>query len=249
MIRVVIFDLDGTIYFGNRLAENVHEVLDELHGKGIRTCFLTNNSRKGRVDIHEKLLGFGLELELEDVYTASYLAGRYLKDHGYGSAYVLGEAGLINEIEGCGVRCVEDDPDCVVVGYDMTLNYEKITRSFRHVMDKKPFVACNLDKSYPVESGLLPGCGAMVGAITGCTGISPGIVVGKPSVYPIKVICKDLGVDVDSVMVVGDNVESDIAMARSVGCKSCLVVTDDVARDCLVVKSLDQIIGIINGEA
>lgn len=248
MIKVVIFDLDGTIYFGNRLAYKAYEVIKGLNENGVKTCFLTNNSRKGRSDIYEKLLGLGLELNREDVYTASYLVGRYLREHGYKSAFVLGESGLIKEIAMFGIKYDEHDPDCVVVGYDMTINYEKISQSFLHILKKKPFVACNLDKSYPVESGQLPGCGAMVGAVTGCTGVSPDVIVGKPSVYPISVICKDLGVDAAEVMVVGDNIESDIKMAKRAGCKSCLIVSDDTEADCVVVKSLEQIFEILKKE-
>lgn len=248
MIKVVIFDLDGTIYFGNRLADKASEVVNVLRDRGVKVCFLTNNSRRGRLDIYQKLLDFGLELEVQDVYTSSYLVGRYLKERGFSRAYVLGETGLIQEIEASGVKIDEQNPDCVVIGYDMTINYEKITMSFRHILNKKPFIACNLDKSYPVESGLLPGCGAMVGAIAGCTGIKPDIVVGKPSVYPIQVICADMMVSIDEVIVVGDNIESDIAMARSAGCKSCLIMDEDTDVDCLVIKSLGQIVKIIQKE-
>ena len=248
MIKVVVFDLDGTIYFGNRLAHSAAEVVKELRVHRIKVCFLTNNSRLARFDIYQKLLRFGLELAIQDVYTSSYLVGRYLQERSFKSAYVLGETGLMQEITNCGVKIEEHDPDCVVIGYDMNINYQKITISFRHILNKKPFIACNFDKSYPVESGLLPGCGAMVGAITGCTGSKPDVVIGKPSVYPLEVICADMGVSIDEVMVVGDNIESDIAMAKSAGCKSCLIVAEDSDADCLVIKSLDQIVEIINKE-
>lgn len=248
MVKVVVFDLDGTIYFGDRLADKAEDVLNRLHQQCVKTCFLTNNSRKGRYEIYEKLVGFGLNLNIEDVYTSSYLAGRYLKENGYTSAYVLGEKGLIKEIEYFGIDCKNPDPDCVVVGYDMTLNYDKITNSFRQILAKKTFVACNIDKSYPVESGLLPGCGAMVGAIYGCTGLMPDVIVGKPSVYPIKVICKDYGVEIQDIIVVGDNIESDIAMAKNAGCKSCLVSSENTGTDYVIINSLDQIIEIINGD-
>ena len=244
----MIFDLDGTIYFGNRLADKAAEVVKQLRVQGVKVCFLTNNSRLARFDIYQKLLDFGLELEIQDVYTSSYLVGRYLQERSFTSAYVLGEKGLMQEIGNCGVKIEEYDPDCVVIGYDTTIDYEKITVSFRHILNKKPFIACNLDKSYPVESGMLPGCGAMVGAITGCTGISPDVVVGKPSVYPIEVICADMGVSIDEVMVVGDNIESDIAMAISAGCKSCLIGAEDTVADCMVIKSLLQIFSIIKEE-
>lgn len=248
MIKIVIFDLDGTIYFGNRLADKAAEVVKDLRVHGVKVCFLTNNSRLARFDIYQKLLGFGLELEIQDVYTSSYLVGRYLQERSFKSAYVLGETGLIQEIENCGVKIKEHDPDCVVIGYDTTIDYQKIMISFRHILNKKPFIACNIDKSYPVESGMLPGCGSMVGAITGCTGIVPDVVVGKPSVYPVKVICADMGVSIGDVIVVGDNIESDIAMAKSAGCKSCLIVAEETDADCQVIKSLVQIVKIIKEE-
>ena len=248
MIKAVVFDLDGTIYFGNRLADKAGEVVNKLRDQGVKVCFLTNNSRLRRFDIYKKLLDFSLELEIQDVYSSSYLVGRYLKESSFTSAYVLGEKGLIQEIEDFGVKIDECDPDCVVIGYDRTIDYQKITVSFKHIMNKKPFIACNLDKNYPVESVLLPGCGAMVGAITGCTGFTPDVIVGKPALYPLEVICADIGVSIDEVMVVGDNIESDIAMAKSAGCKSCLIVSEDIDAACLVITSLDQIIGIIKKE-
>ena len=146
MIKAVVFDLDGTIYFGNRLADKAGEVVNKLRDQGVKVCFLTNNSRLRRFDIYKKLLDFSLELEIQDVYSSSYLVGRYLKESSFTSAYVLGEKGLIQEIEDFGVKIDECDPDCVVIGYDRTIDYQKITVSFKHIMNKKPFIACNLDK-------------------------------------------------------------------------------------------------------
>jgi HAD superfamily hydrolase (TIGR01450 family) len=245
MIKVVIFDLDGTIYFGDRLADHAVGVLTALHEMKIKTCFLTNNSRKGRADIYRKLKAFGLNVQLEDVYTSSYLVGRYLKDHGFKSAYVFGEAGLVQEMQRFGIRVEDDNPDCVIVGYDMTMTYEKIVRSFKHIVNGKRFIACNLDKSYPIDSGLLPGCGAMVGALSGCTGLTPEVVVGKPSVYPIEVISKDFGARFEEIIVVGDNIETDIEMANNAGCKSCLIMAEEKHANCSMVNSLKDVIEII----
>jgi HAD superfamily hydrolase (TIGR01450 family) len=248
VIKVVIFDLDGTIYFGDKIAEDACAVVGMLNEIGVKTSFLTNNSRRTRREIFEKLIKLGLDLRIENVYTSSYLAGRYLKDHGISSAYVFGENGLVEELKNFGVVVDDEDPECVVVGYDMTINYNKIVIAFRHILNDKLFVACNQDKSYPVESGLHPGCGAMVGAIMGCTGASPDIIVGKPSVYPVEVICKDLGIGIESVMVVGDNYESDIMMAKNAGCKSYLMAGDEKIGDCNIITSLSQLIEIVKKE-
>lgn len=241
MLKGIVFDLDGTIYFGNKLADSSKEIIGYARDSGLKCLFITNNSRRTRYDIYEKLLGLGLDVDLKEVYTSSYLTGRYLNKMHYRSAYVFGEKSLIEELQSHDISYDDNNPDCVVVGFDTTIDYSKITTAFKHIRSNKPFIACNLDKSYPIEDEVVPGCGAMVGSIVGCAGKYPDVVVGKPSTYPIEVIIEDYGFQAQDILVVGDNYESDIVMAQKAGCDSCLIAEKNIFQNCEVISALSDL--------
>lgn len=225
-IRAVAFDLDGTIYFGEVLADGARELIDFLHTRGTAVTFFTNNSMKTRAAVIEKLVRLGMPSTTENTYTSGSAAARYLTERGLGRVALLGAPGLAQELAAGGVDVVSDpsQADALVVG--LIPDFDFSTRPA--LLDETPsgisIVACNLDMTYPVEGGIRkPGCGAIVRAVEAWTGREAEMVVGKPGTFMMQELCADFGLRPSEVLVVGDNYDSDIAMAKAAGCPAVLV--------------------------
>lgn len=248
-VKAVAFDLDGTIYYGNSLISGAKELVRFLQDKGIKVIYFTNNSMRTKRDIYEKLLGMGLELNREDVYNSAYATAVYAKYMGIKKAYCIGSEGLIKELEASGVYATENDKqaEALIVGLDTGFDYNKLSIALALLTRKCFFIACNLDRNYPVENGiLLPGCGPIISAIQFSYDRKPDFVVGKPNTYMLELLAKDHNIAVRDILVVGDTYDSDIAMAKKSKCLSILISNKDSGyEDTLVVKNARDIMHIL----
>jgi 4-nitrophenyl phosphatase len=224
MIKLIAFDLDGTLYLGDEIMAGAKNTVDSLKDK-FRLVFFTNNSSKTKLEVTEKLNRLGIECDSEHVYTSSSSAAAYLIENKIDNIYVIGAKGLSAELEREGLRLVDGDgAENLLVGMDFDISYEKIATGLTILKNGGKFVACNEDGSFPVEGEQdRPGCGAMVGAIKGSIGRGPDFIVGKPNTYIIASIAKKHNLQHDELLVVGDSLESDIQMAKNFRCQSILL--------------------------
>lgn len=226
-IKAIAFDLDGTIYFGNRVADGAIDTLNYFKEKGIKIVYFTNNSASTRQQIFLKLVGMGFDLKISDVYTSGYACALFVKELGLKNVYCLGSNGLKEELQNQMIFTVEDckQVDAIVIGLDKQFDYQKLSRGLNMWRPGVRVIACNRDKNYPIENGqLMPGCGAIVAALEGATGKKVDDIVGKPNAFMIELVTCDLNLDHNSILVVGDTDESDIEMARRFGCPSVLMI-------------------------
>lgn len=228
-IKAVAFDLDGTIYFGNTLADGVSELVSFLKSKNIKVFYFTNNSSKSRTEIFDKLKNLGLELILDEVYNSAYATAIYAKEKGYKSVYCPGAAGLVKELELNGVTVLTGDElaEAVIVGLNAEFNYTNIAKSLNNIRRGSKLIVCNRDPNYPVGNNtILPGCGPLVAAIECAAGVKADFVVGKPNTYMLEILMKDHKLKNFEVLVVGDTYDSDIEMAKKYGSSSVLVTNN-----------------------
>jgi HAD superfamily hydrolase (TIGR01450 family) len=244
-IRLVAFDLDGTLYVGDQSIPGGRELIAALRPH-YQVAFFTNNSSKADVEIRDKLERLGYSCCLEEVYTSSAMAARYLRESGLDNLYVIGSGGFRRTLQGQGLSLVDDVTAAnLVVGLDPQFHYDKIAVALTVLRHGGRFIACNEDPSYPVGTDThLPGCGAMVGAIAVCAGRRPDFIVGKPNTYIMSVMAQTYHVTPDEIVVVGDTYESDIRMALNFNCRAILFGTrngvgDDGVR---AMESHDQIL-------
>lgn len=222
-IKAVLFDLDGTVYYGNQMIEKADRVVERFREIGKRVYCMTNNSTKSRQQICEKLAGMGLMFQKEQIYTSGYAAALYARERGYKSVYVFGTESLKEEFEELGIKASEA-AEVVVVGYDMEFNYQKLTDALQAALQADTIIACNKEKYYPGEGAKrMPGCGAMVGALEGSLGRTADYVIGKPNPLLLDVICTQQKLRKEEILVVGDTYESDIQMAQDYGCQSIYI--------------------------
>jgi len=225
MIKGVVLDLDGVVYFGSRPAKGVVAAIGLIRRAGLRLCFLTNNSARSRRGIIRKLAGLGIRAELDEVMTSGYAAARYLARARARRVMVLGTGELAGEFRRLGLPLTRR-PACshLVVGFDPRFNYERLAVGLTALLGGARFVACNEVPNYPVEGGrLVPGLGAIVGALTAAAGRGPDVVIGKPRLGMLRELAADWRLLPAEILVVGDDPAIEIAMARDFGARSVLV--------------------------
>lgn len=225
--RLVVFDLDGTLYRGSEPTPHAADAVSELRRRGAEVRFFTNNSSQLPESIASKLVGMGIAAAAEEVLTSGMVAARGLRELGYRRVLVVGEDGLAATLERGGLEASRGmpSPDAVLAGICRDLDYGMLDRALQAFLAGAAFFATNADATYPLEGGRLqPGAGATAGALAGCIG-GPPKVFGKPQPDGLLLLMAEAGVAPGETLVVGDRVETDLASGLAAGCKVCLVLT------------------------
>jgi phosphoglycolate/pyridoxal phosphate phosphatase family enzyme len=229
-IRAVILDLDGVIYRGQTPLPGAQDTTAWLARNGYLVHYFTNNSTKSR-DSYVALLGdYGIVADAEHIVTSASLTAHYFSDNGLlpATALVVGEAGLVEELRRAGVRVVRRRGKraigFVVVGMDRRFTYRKLHEAQQAIRAGAQFIATNRDATYPVEGNVIPGGGSVVAAVAVAAEREP-ILIGKPSAQAGELITRHAGVRPAEALMVGDRLETDIAMGRRAGLWTCLVLS------------------------
>src|SRR2546423_9733336 len=232
-----LIDMDGVLYRGPELIPGADRFVRELRDRDIPFRFLTNNSQRTRRDVVARLVRMGLDVEDEHVFTSAMATARFLADQKPdGTAYVIGEGGLLTALHQNGYAVVDHDPDYVVVGEGRTFNLELVEAAVRMILGGAKLIATNLDPNCPTQGGgLRPGCGAMVAMLETATGVR-AFSVGKPSPVMMRAARKELGLATDETTMIGDTMETDILGGVQLGLPTVLVLSGgnrraDLGRD------------------
>ncbi|MDR0929975.1 MAG: HAD-IIA family hydrolase [Oscillospiraceae bacterium] len=230
-IRCFLLDMDGTFYLGDRLLEGSLDFLDALAKTGRQALFLTNNSSKSADAYLQKLRRMGVPEPFLRVFTSGQAAGRYaLKAFPGRRAYVLGNEALCAELRGMGIAIDDERPDYVLIGYDTTLTYAKMTRVCDLVRAGLPYIATHPDFNCPTETGFAPDIGAIIAFIEASTGRRPDRILGKPHSGIVEGALEITGASVAETAMVGDRLYTDIATGVRFGMTAILVLTGEATR-------------------
>ncbi|HOK27136.1 MAG TPA: HAD-IIA family hydrolase [Bacteroidales bacterium] len=208
--KAFISDMDGVLYHGNKLLPGVPEFVDWLKREGKKFLFLTNSSERTPKELKAKMHRLGIDVD-EDVFytsalaTANFLAGQKPG----GSAFIIGEAGLIHALYSVGYSMNNINPDYVVVGETRSYNYEKIEQAVNLVLRGARLIGTNPDVTGPVEGGIVPATRALVAPIELATGKS-AYYVGKPNPLMMRIALKKLGCSREETIIIGDRMDTDI---------------------------------------
>ena len=231
-----IFDLDGTIYLGEKLIPGARETVKKLKSLSKKIIYLPNNPLQSREDYAAKLPRLGIPSEPEEVINSSLVMARWLSREAPGATiYVIGEAPLIQEMLQAGFRVSEKAGEIryVIASFDRTFDYRKLNIALQAIKKGAHFVATNPDRTCPVEGGEIPDCAAMIGAVEGTTGKKVEMVVGKPSDIMIRVAVDYMGLHPQDCVLVGDRLETDMVMGKKAGMAAALVLTGVTTRESL----------------
>lgn len=243
--QLLILDLDGVLYRGSEpIAEAVQTVL-RLPSLGKPVFYLTNNSGLTREQYVERLQAMGIPAEPSHFMTSAWATTQYvLSQYGRVNVFVVGEPGLQRELQNAGIQTIENPDeqpvDCVVVGIDRSFSYERLRQAQWAVLGGAAFIATNADSTYPAENDrLLPGAGTIVAAIRTASGTEP-FVVGKPNTWMLELLLQRNGYAAQDALLIGDRLDTDIALAKRAGMPCALVLTGISTRADLQIAPPEQ---------
>jgi NagD protein len=231
MTRGFLIDMDGVIYRGSELIAGAQRFVNTLRRSDVPFLFLTNNSQRTRRDVATKLRRMGIQAEEQHVFTCAMATARFLaQQKPNGTAYVIGEGGLLQALHTNGYSVVDHDPDYVVVGEGRSLNFEMFETAVRMIQKGAKLVATNLDPNCPTQQGMRPGCGAIVALLETATG-RKAFSVGKPSPVMMRAARKELGLSADETIMIGDTMETDILGGVQMGYRTILVLSGSTRKE------------------
>jgi len=228
-----IIDLDGTVYRSQSVIPGAREGIEQLRDAGIDIVFVTNSSTKTRETCRDRLASLGIEAAVDDILTSASVTAAYVaREYPTANVLAIGSPALDHEFSEVGATLTEDptEADVLVVGKDRSFDFETLTRGLRAVESGATFIGTNEDRKVPTDSGMIPGCGALIAAIGYAANQDPDQICGKPQDPMIEVSLDTLATDPADCMVIGDNPETDIDMGRRAGMTTVLVLTGLVDR-------------------
>lgn len=234
LVRAILADMDGTINRGNLLIPGARETYDALRKKGIKWIFISNSARRLAEELAAKINRLGLDVGTEQVINSASALLREIDRNQKGSRFfVIGEPPLVEGLRSAGAMVNEDDcdVDIVVVAMDSQFHYEKLKTAFRALRNGALYWATNLDPTYPMEGGFVPGAGSIVASVSAAIGRAPDRVFGKPAQDMALVALERLGVSPEECLVIGDRMDTDVLFARNAGMQSVLVLTGAMCRE------------------
>lgn len=253
-IKLFVLDMDGTIYLGNRLFPFTIGFLKRIENTGRQFCFFTNNSSKNREMYLEKLRGMGIEVLPEQMMISNSVILEWLLEHRPGErCYVVGTPPLLEDFRRAGIPLDEKDPDYVVLGFDTTLTYEKLSKACGFIRSGKPVYGVNPDFNCPTEDGFIPDCGSIAALVKASTGVQCEFF-GKPSRHTLNYLVKQTGCRPEEMAVVGDRLYTDIAVAAGTEVTSILVMSGETTpellresdiRPDLIVRDLEELAALL----
>ncbi|CAN3353039.1 4-nitrophenylphosphatase [Diutina catenulata] len=250
-----IFDCDGVIWTGNHLLPHVDETISLLKQAGKKVYFVTNNSSKSRNDYLTKFASMGIHgIDKSEVFGSSYATAVYVdsilglpKDK---KVWVLGEKGIETELQERGYTTVggtdpslmqvpfddshpaltelDDAVGAVVAGLSFNLSYLKLSATLQYLLRGLPFLATNIDSTFPAHGKLLMGAGSIIESVAYAAGRQPDAICGKPNqamLDAIKAENPPLKAAPKRGLMVGDRLNTDMKFGRDGGLDTLLVLT------------------------
>jgi len=227
---IICCDLDGVLWRGETPIAGSADGIAELRAAGLRVGFITNNSSIPIAGYVDKLRAFGVPAVAEDVCTSAQAAAALVASKLAPGAAVLACAGqgVVDALMERGLRVVDAGPvEAVVVGFHRNFDFDRLTVAADAVRGSALFVATNLDPTYPIAGGLVPGTGALVAAVSTAAGRTPE-VAGKPERPMADLVRARFG---NEGIMIGDRPSTDGAFARALGWPFALVLSGVAGTD------------------
>ena len=223
-VRGVLLDIDGVLHISMQPIAGAAEAVKWLERHGYPICFVTNTTTMARGTLAERLRAIGLPIDEEHLITAPVATANYIRQHYAGKrCWVLTKGDT--EADFAGIQLVQSDADVVVIGgAEELLTYEAMNAAFRMLMDGAELVAMHTNLYWRTSEGLRLDSGPFVRALEVASG-KKAAVLGKPDRAFFEQALLSIGVAAHEAIMVGDDIENDIAGAQGAGLRGVLVCT------------------------
>jgi len=228
-IRGVILDVDGTLVRGDQSVPGAAETLARLEAAGIDPLLLSNNPTEPAEGYARRLADVGLDVEPDRILTAGELTAAWLeREYPDADVLVFGSEGLRTVLRehGCSLTTDPAAADVVLASFDRTFNYDDMETALHALAAADVvFVGTDPDRTIPTDDRPVPGSGAIVDAVAAVSDRDPDVVIGKPSPIAREAALDRLGLDPADCLVVGDRLDTDVALADGTDLTTALVRT------------------------
>jgi len=229
-VETWLTDMDGVLVHEEDAIPGAADFVEALKASGKSFLVLTNNSIFTPRDLAARLRRSGIDVPEHAIWTSALATAQFLAEQRpAGSAYVVGEAGLVTAMHDVGYVMTDRDPDYVVLGETRTYSFEAITRAIRLIEKGARFIATNPDPSGPSPAGTLPATGSVAALISTATGRQP-YYIGKPNPLMMRSALNRLDAHSETTLMVGDRMDTDIISGLEAGLRTVLVLTGSTSR-------------------
>ncbi len=233
-VKCFLLDMDGTFYLGDRIIPGSLDFIRRVEETGRDFLFLTNNSSHNAPFYVKRLARMGLQIDRSRILTSGEATCLKLKQLYPGKrAFVLGNEFLLEEFAEADIPVDMENPEIVVIGYDTTLDYRKMTAVCDFVRAGLPYIATHPDFNCPTETGFAPDIGAIMAFIEASAGRRPELIVGKPNPGIVEAAQLRTGLAASRMAMVGDRLYTDIETGLRSGMLSILVMSGETTEEML----------------
>ncbi|WP_049925106.1 HAD-IIA family hydrolase [Halopiger goleimassiliensis] len=240
--EAVILDVDGTILRGDELLPDTPAGFRALEAAGCERLLFSNNPTRDGTHYREKLAPHGIDVDPESVLTSASVSAAYLSaTHSGEPVFLVGEDRLEAILEAAGVDLTDDPAAAEVVLGSVTteFSYSMLRDALRALEGDVPFYGTDPDTTIPVDDGRIPGSGAILAAMEAVADREPDAILGKPSSVAAETAIDRLEAPPDRTLVVGDRLNTDIALGNRAGMDTAVVLTGIADRDSIAASSVD----------
>lgn len=224
-IECWLTDMDGVLVHENHPIPGAAELLQYWRDNEMPYLVLTNNSIFTARDLSARLAASGIDVPEDRIWTSALATAAFLKQQKPGgTAFVIGEAGILTALHDAGYIMTETNPDFVVVGETRNYSFDAITKAIRLINGGARFISTNPDATGPSADGPLPATGAINALITKATGKLP-YIVGKPNPMMFRSAMNRIGAHSTNTAMIGDRMDTDIVAGMEAGLHTVLVMT------------------------
>jgi HAD superfamily hydrolase (TIGR01450 family) len=224
--KVFIFDVDGTLYLGEKLFDGVLDLIELLKDRGKKVFYLSNNSSRSTEDYILKLKKFNLPVSNEEIILSQHPTINYLHKNKITRIFLLGTSSLRQEFIEEGFILTDKNPEIVVLAFDKELTYDRLETASSFLQKGIPYIATHLDNKCPVENGYIPDAGGIAALLYKTTERLPR-VFGKPNKEMLLFKLEQLNLPPNIAVMVGDRLYTDIKMGISAGITTCCVLSGE----------------------
>ncbi|MGB4985368.1 MAG: HAD-IIA family hydrolase [Erysipelotrichaceae bacterium] len=254
MSKIYLLDLDGTMYHGKNIIPSAKKFIDHCLKNNIRFYFVTNNASRTLVENAQHMLDMGYENIAPEMFFTSAMAACLFvkKNYDKRKAFVIGSSGLKEALNDNGFTIVEKDADFVFVGLDKDANYARYSLGVQNLLDHAILVGTNLDQIILTEKGPTIGNGSVVKMMEYASG-QQSLQLGKPFGVYLDECLSYFDLSKDEVIMVGDNLLTDIALGVNCNIDTALVLTgihqkEDIdklnIKPTIVINDLTELVNI-----